>query len=392
MFLLVKKMNRNNIKFIVFATAGFSIIFQSMILYLEKSVPIDSFTKTTLTVLSQMFIVLTSISWIYDKQRKLFTSLTCEINSLIKPSEEETKRQFTSGEEKDVKKALGLLREHMSTKFHSVRGTTKEILEGDEKTKVIVSTFISNSEKELLEIEQVATAATELAATAREVADNAATAEKANSAMNEAVEKGFSVLEQTQTIISGINESLGRAFDIVSELRTYSEEINPIVEMISSVSEQTNLLALNAAIEAARAGEYGRGFGVVAEEVRALAERTQKSTVNIQEVVARLQAKSNEADEIMSMNTSLIDESEKVDYKLNLAFKSISKEVVNLASINATVAAASEEQSTVTEDISMRVNEINRGVEENIKNVYQAADGMQYRNKLLTKLDEEIKD
>ncbi|MHA2774693.1 methyl-accepting chemotaxis protein [Vibrio harveyi] len=385
-------MNRNNIKFIVFATAGFSIIFQSMILYLEKSVPIDSFTKTTLTVLSQMFIVLTSISWIYDKQRKLFTSLTCEINSLIKPSEEETKRQFTSGEEKDVKKALGLLREHMSTKFHSFRGTTKEILEGDEKTKVIVSTFISNSEKELLEIEQVATAATELAATAREVADNAATAEKANSAMNEAVEKGFSVLEQTQTIISGINESLGRAFDIVSELRTYSEEINPIVEMISSVSEQTNLLALNAAIEAARAGEYGRGFAVVAEEVRALAERTQKSTVNIQEVVARLQAKSNEADEIMSMNTSLIDESEKVDYKLNLAFKSISKEVVNLASINATVAAASEEQSTVTEDISMRVNEINRGVEENIKNVYQAADVMQYRNKLLTKLDEEIKD
>ena len=114
--------------------------------------------------------------------------------------------------------------------------------------------------------------------------------------------------------------------------------------------------------------------------------------MNIQEVVARLQAKSNEADEIMSMNTSLIDESEKVDYKLNLAFKSISKEVVNLASINATVAAASEEQSTVTEDISMRVNEINRGVEENIKNVYQAADGMQYRNKLLNKLDEEIKD
>ncbi|EJG0545383.1 methyl-accepting chemotaxis protein, partial [Vibrio parahaemolyticus] len=184
--------------------------------------------------------------------------------------------------------------------------------------------------------------------------------------------------------------SLGSAFDIVSELRIYSEEINPIVEMISSVSEQTNLLALNAAIEAARAGEYGRGFAVVAEEVRALAERTQKSTVSIQEVVARLQNKSNEADEIMSLNSSLIDESIKVTNELNISFVNMSREVQQLSSINAMVAAAAEEQSIVTEDISKRINEVNRGVEENIKNIHRAANGMTARGMLLNELDNQL--
>ncbi|TOM82007.1 methyl-accepting chemotaxis protein, partial [Vibrio parahaemolyticus] len=241
------------------------------------------------------------------------------------------------------------------------QNVVSSINESDEQTKVLVGAFVSSSEQELQEIEQIATAATELSATAREVADNAVNAEQANATMSEAIHSGVTVLDKTQAIVSDINSSLGSAFDIVSELRSYSEEINPIVEMISSVSEQTNLLALNAAIEAARAGEYGRGFAVVAEEVRALAERTQKSTVSIQEVVARLQNKSNEADEIMSLNSSLIDESIKVTNELNISFVNISREVQQLSSINAMVAAAAEEQSIVTEDISKRINEVNRG-------------------------------
>ncbi|MBE4085705.1 methyl-accepting chemotaxis protein [Vibrio parahaemolyticus] len=270
------------------------------------------------------------------------------------------------------------------------QNVVSSINESDEQTKVLVGAFVSNSEQELQEIEQIATAATELSATAREVADNAVNAEQANATMSEAIHSGVTVLDKTQAIVSDINSSLGSAFDIVSELRIYSEEINPIVEMISSVSEQTNLLALNAAIEAARAGEYGRGFAVVAEEVRALAERTQKSTVSIQEVVARLQNKSNEADEIMSLNSSLIDESIKVTNELNISFVNMSREVQQLSSINAMVAAAAEEQSIVTEDISKRINEVNRGVEENIKNIHRAANGMTARGMLLDELDNQL--
>ncbi|EGR3072978.1 methyl-accepting chemotaxis protein, partial [Vibrio parahaemolyticus] len=270
------------------------------------------------------------------------------------------------------------------------QNVVSSINESDEQTKVLVGAFVSNSEQELQEIEQIATAATELSATAREVADNAVNAEQANATMSEAIHSGVTVLDKTQAIVSDINSSLGSAFDIVSELRIYSEEINPIVEMISSVSEQTNLLALNAAIEAARAGEYGRGFAVVAEEVRALAERTQKSTVSIQEVVARLQNKSNEADEIMSLNSSLIDESIKVTNELNISFVNMSREVQQLSSINAMVAAAAEEQSIVTEDISKRINEVNRGVEENIKNIHRAANGMTARGMLLNELDNQL--
>ncbi|WP_020198177.1 methyl-accepting chemotaxis protein [Vibrio owensii] len=367
-----------------------SAVIQFGSVYILEHFKGNEFVDVLLEVLLQGTLLTFGLFFILRKELSCLKILTSEIEKLKNGELSHSDIPLFSTEFNVVSDMLAESKLQLANTIGSCKSTMESINESDLGTKQIVAAFVANSEQELQEIEQIATAATELSATAREVADNAVNAERANAVMSEAIENGVQVLDRTQTIVSDINSSLGSAFAIVSELRAYSEEINPIVEMISSVSEQTNLLALNAAIEAARAGEYGRGFAVVAEEVRALAERTQKSTVNIQEVVARLQAKSNEADEIMSVNSSLIDESMKVTTDLNSAFSSISNEVSQLASINAMVAAASEEQSTVTEDISMRINDVNRGVEENLQNVYKAADGMKARTSWLSDLTQKL--
>ncbi|WP_431786942.1 methyl-accepting chemotaxis protein [Vibrio harveyi] len=367
-----------------------SAVMQIGSIYVLEHFKVNEFVDVLVEILLQGALLTFGLLFILRKELSCLKLLTSEIEKLKNGELSHSDIPLFSKEFNVVSDMLTESKLQLASTIGSCKSTMTRINESDLSTKQIVAAFVANSEQELQEIEQIATAATELSATAREVADNAVNAERANAVMSEAIENGVQVLDRTQTIVSDINSSLGSAFAIVSELRAYSEEINPIVEMISSVSEQTNLLALNAAIEAARAGEYGRGFAVVAEEVRALAERTQKSTVNIQEVVARLQAKSNEADEIMSVNSSLIDESMKITTDLNSAFSSISNEVSQLASINAMVAAASEEQSTVTEDISMRINDVNRGVEENLQNVYKAADGMKARTNWLSDLTQKL--
>ncbi|EOG9061917.1 methyl-accepting chemotaxis protein [Vibrio fluvialis] len=226
-----------------------------------------------------------------------------------------------------------------------------------------------NSQAELSAVEQVATAATELASTAADVSENAAKAEDSVSEASDIITTSNEVLQKSNATTVRVSESIYEARSIVNDLREHSDKISSVVDVINNISEQTNLLALNAAIEAARAGEQGRGFAVVADEVRALAGKTQQSTIDIQEIITLLQDQSQKADESMTQNVALIDETQRATQELIEAFRNVADKVRDISEVNAIVATAAEEQNAVTRDISKQLEDVNHLVQQNLKGI-----------------------
>lgn len=223
------------------------------------------------------------------------------------------------------------------------------------------------------ETQQVATAVTEMAATVHEIAKNAeATAASAKEANNEA-NHGRTVVDDATKAINSLAEEIEHASTVINQLETESESIGSVLDVIRGIAEQTNLLALNAAIEAARAGEQGRGFAVVADEVRTLASRTQHSTQEIQDMIERLQNGTKEAVQVMvrSKSTTL-----KTVEKAQTAAKSLDKIVNSVASIsdmNTQIASAAEEQSSVAQEIDQSIVRISQLAEEAADSTNQVA-------------------
>lgn len=235
---------------------------------------------------------------------------------------------------------------------------------------------------------QVATAITELGATVGEISSNAASA--ANVAKDATLEanSGMKNLEETTGAIEFLSQEIDGAKNVVSTLAVQVEDISSILETIRSISEQTNLLALNAAIEAARAGEQGRGFAVVADEVRNLASRSAESTEEIQGVINRLQQESNNAVDSMSrghdQSLVVVEQSEVVSKSL----QQINAFIDMINDQNTLVATATEQQSTVVNDINVNINEISSLTDETAQSADHLSDSSETLNALSTQLEE----
>jgi methyl-accepting chemotaxis protein len=223
------------------------------------------------------------------------------------------------------------------------------------------------------ETDQVATAMNEMTATVHEVAQNAQLAAGSANQANSEVNTGQAVVNDAIRAIASLVQKVERAADVIQELESNSNEIGSVLDVIRSIAEQTNLLALNAAIEAARAGEQGRGFAVVADEVRVLAQRTQKSTQEIQGMIQRLQTGAQEAVESMKQSRSQADTTRDTAARAGQVLTSITKAVTNINDMNALIASAAEEQNAVAEEINRNIVNISSAAENTAESAAQTA-------------------
>ncbi|WP_158657819.1 methyl-accepting chemotaxis protein [Agarilytica rhodophyticola] len=214
------------------------------------------------------------------------------------------------------------------------------------------------------EVEQVATAITQMASSVGEVAQNASAAAGATENAKHQVADGKNVVEQAITTTSKLASSVQEASGVILGLADVTDAIGGVVEMIRSIAEQTNLLALNAAIEAARAGEQGRGFAVVADEVRSLASKTQTSTDEIQTMIQKLQTATDKAVKAMEQGKEVAENNVANSILMGESFDSIDQAVDQLSSMVVQIAKSSEEQGAFAEEINRNVINIHSLSEE----------------------------
>lgn len=229
------------------------------------------------------------------------------------------------------------------------------------------------------ETDQVATASTEMTHAIEEVSRQSQSAATAANEANRATRDGNVVLRTTIESISRLAERLRGASEVVNRVETDSTAIGSVLDVIRGIAEQTNLLALNAAIEAARAGEQGRGFAVVADEVRSLAQRTQQSTEEIQDMIARLQGGTREAVTTMHSGTNEMKRTVEEAEKARASLEAISGSVGVISDMNTQIATATEEQMAVSKEISRNVvsiADICKRSEESVSKVDHASQEM----------------
>ncbi|NVZ57099.1 methyl-accepting chemotaxis protein [Pseudomonas edaphica] len=213
------------------------------------------------------------------------------------------------------------------------------------------------------QIEQVATAMNQMSSTAQEVARSAAAAVNSAQSVNHETVTGRGLVQSQQGSIARLASEIDESVRVINQLAADSQSISSVLEVIKSIAEQTNLLALNAAIEAARAGEQGRGFAVVADEVRTLARRTQHSTEEIEQMISRLHSGVGAAVKAMGTSHTMADGTVAQSEKVQQALENILGAVGMIVDQNQQIAAAVEQQTAVAQDIDQNIVEINRAGE-----------------------------
>ena len=236
-----------------------------------------------------------------------------------------------------------------------IRDGVTQIASAAEELSAVTEQTSAGVNSQKIETDQVATAMHEMTATVQEVARNAEQASQAASAADGQAREGDKVVAEAIAQIERLADEVARSTDAMAHLQQESNKIGSVMDVIKAVAEQTNLLALNAAIEAARAGEAGRGFAVVADEVRGLAQRTQKSTEEIEGLVAGLQNGTQQVANVMNNSRSLTDSSVELTRKAGVSLENITRTVSNIQSMNQQIAAAAEQQSAVAEEISRSI-------------------------------------
>ncbi|QLE86483.1 methyl-accepting chemotaxis protein [Shewanella sp. Scap07] len=262
----------------------------------------------------------------------------------------------------DAKDELGMISTHFNSMVSSFQELIEEVLASVETVTNSCQELSHNAMqasegvgRQLNETDMVATAITEMGATIDEIAKNTELAADRASNTHDNAQKGQEGVEQTIEKIQALAERLDGSAQVVSDLEKDSETIGSVLDVIRGIAEQTNLLALNAAIEAARAGEQGRGFAVVADEVRSLAMRTQESTEEIAGIIQTLQSRTRSIVQLMEATQKQGGESAEQAASAGTLLQQINTDVTNIMDMSTQIAAAIEEQSMVASEVNKNV-------------------------------------
>ncbi|MEL0658516.1 methyl-accepting chemotaxis protein [Psychromonas arctica] len=263
-----------------------------------------------------------------------------------------------TGKETGIYLAMRLMVEKLKVMMKQISDSAVSQTAASEGLALISVQTKNNIAEQNHATEQVATAINQMHATSEEVARNTSVAADATEAARLLVDQGTLKAEQSSNDVQGLAKDLDKTTIIITELAESTEDIAGILAVIKGISDQTNLLALNAAIEAARAGEFGRGFSVVADEVRALALNTQKSTAEIEAKISKVQGSAKASVESMKIGREQADTIVTQTVDVQQALADIKNVVYQIIDMNSQIASAAEEQSSVAAEVGKQVIEI----------------------------------
>ena len=269
---------------------------------------------------------------------------------------------------------------------NEIAGSVAQLSSAVEEVSAISEQSAKGMAQQQGEISQVATAMNEMQSTVNEVARNTADAMSAAKGASRTSHSGNQVVRSAIGSIEAVSDRIEQAGAVVLQLEQESGNITMVLDVIREIAGQTNLLALNAAIEAARAGEQGRGFAVVADEVRSLAQRTQDSTAEISKMIELLQSRAAEAGSAMQVSREQMQESVALARDAGQSIDTINGAVVQITDMNTLIATATEEQNAVTEDLNRSIVSIHNAADENAQGAQQIAAACGELSRLATSL------